>query len=113
MLALSLPVVALGMRPRRLPDGDQDVFKVTMVRDESSRMVLKLEGRLSDSWVDELARVAEAAMNDGAQVTFDLDGLSFVDVRGLTLLRGAAERGAQLTGGSTFVTALMERERRP
>ena len=76
-------------------------------------MVLKLEGRLSDAWVDELARVAGAVMNDGAHLTFDLDGLSFVDVPGVALLRGAAERGAQLTGGSTFVTALMERERRP
>lgn len=76
-------------------------------------MVLKLEGRLSDSWVDELARVADVAMNDGAQLTFDLDGLSFVDVRGVALLCGAAERGARLTGGSTFVTALMDRERRP
>ena len=76
-------------------------------------MVLKLEGRLADSWVDELARVAGIAMNDGAQVTFDLDGLSFVDVRGVALLRGAVERGARLSGGSTFVTALMEREQRP
>jgi hypothetical protein len=76
-------------------------------------MVLKLEGRLSDSWVDELERVAGAVMTDGAQLTFELDGLSFLDARGVALLRGAAERGAQLTGGSTFVTALMERERRP
>ena len=76
-------------------------------------MVLKLEGRLSDSWVDELARVAGAAMSDGAHLIFDLDGLSFVDVRGVALLHGAAKRGVQLTGGSAFVTALMERERRP
>jgi hypothetical protein len=73
-------------------------------------MVLKLEGRLSDVWVDELARVAGAAMNDGAQLTFDLDGLSFVDARGVAWLRGAVEQGARLTGGSTFVTALMERD---
>jgi ABC-type transporter Mla MlaB component len=76
-------------------------------------MVLKLEGRLSGFWVDELERVAGAAMNDGAQLTFDLDGLSFVDAGGVALLRGAAERGAQLTGGSTFVTALMDEEQRP
>lgn len=73
-------------------------------------MVLKLEGRLSDSWVDELARVAEMAGGDAAQLTFDLDGLSFADARGVALLRGAAGRGARLAGGSTFVTALMEQE---
>jgi anti-anti-sigma regulatory factor len=88
------------------------LLKVTTMTDEPGRIVLKLEGRLADWWVDELARVAAVATNSGAQVTFDLDGLSFVDVRGLALLRGAAERGARLTGGSPFVAALIEQERR-
>ena len=75
-------------------------------------MVFKLEGRLADSWVDELARVAAVAMNGGGHVTFDLEGLSFVDLRGLALLRTAVEQGAQLTGGSPFVAALINQERR-
>jgi ABC-type transporter Mla MlaB component len=79
---------------------------------EPGRIVLKLEGRLADSWVDELAQMAAVVTNDGGQLIFDLDGLSFVDVRGLALLRGAAERGAILTGGSPFVNALIDQERR-
>lgn len=71
-------------------------------------MVLRLEGRLSDSWVDELARVADLPGRDAAQLTFDLGGLSFVDARGVALLRGAAGRGVRLVGGSMFVTALIE-----
>jgi anti-anti-sigma regulatory factor len=88
------------------------LLKVTTTKDEDDRTVLKLEGRLADSWVDELARVAAAATNGGGQVIFDLQGLSFVDARGLALLRGAAERGARLTGGSPFVAALIDQERR-
>ena len=87
-------------------------MKVTTTMDQSGQTVFKLEGRLADSWVDELARVAAAATNGGAQVILDLEGLSFVDVRGLALLRGAAERGARLTGGSPFVAALIDQERR-
>jgi anti-anti-sigma regulatory factor len=87
------------------------LLKVTTTKDEGGRTVLKLEGRLADSWVDELARVAAVATNGGAQMIFDLEGLSFVDVRGLALLRGAAERGARLTGGSPFVAALIDQER--
>jgi anti-anti-sigma regulatory factor len=86
------------------------LLKVTTTMDQGGQTVLKLEGRLADSWVDELARVA--ATNGGAQVIFDLEGLSFVDVRGLALLRGAAERGARLTGASPFVAALIDQERR-
>ena len=89
------------------------MLKVTTMADEPGRIVLKLEGRLADSWVDELARVAASPTNDGVQLILDLDGLSFVDVRGLGLLRGAAERGAILTGGSPFVAALIDQERRP
>lgn len=85
------------------------MFKVT-VKNERGRMVLRLEGRLSDSWVDELARVADLSGGDAAQLTFDLDGLSFVDARGMALLRGAAGRGARLVGGSIFVRALIEQE---
>lgn len=73
-------------------------------------MVLQLEGRLADSWVDELARLADGAMHDGAALTLDLNGLSFVDDRGLALLRDAGARGARLTGASAFVAALMDGE---
>jgi anti-anti-sigma regulatory factor len=88
------------------------LFKVTTTKDAGGRTVLKLEGRLADSWVDELARVEAVATTGGAHVTFDLEGLSFVDARGLALLRSAAERGARLTGGSPFVAALIDQERR-
>ena len=89
------------------------LLKVTTMEDEGGRTVLKLEGRLTDSWVDELAQVAADLTNDDAQVIFDLGGLSFADARGLALLRVAAERGSILTGASPFVAALIDQERRP
>ena len=88
------------------------MLKVTTMKDERGRTVLRLEGRLTDSWVDELARVATVVTNAGAQVSFDLEGLSFADGRGLALLLEAAEGGVLLTGASPFVTALMNQERR-
>jgi anti-anti-sigma regulatory factor len=86
------------------------VFKVTS-ETASGGVVLKLEGRLADAWVDELARAASAAQRSGDEVTFDLGGLTFVDGRGVALLRGVAGRGARLTGGSPFIAALIELER--
>jgi anti-anti-sigma regulatory factor len=87
------------------------VFKVTAETADGGGVVLKLEGRLADACVDELARAIQAATNGAPQVTFDLDGLTFVDARGIALLRGAAQSDVQVIGGSAFITALLQLER--
>lgn len=71
-------------------------------------MVLRLEGRLADQWVDELTRAAGGLAPGEAGMTLDLNGISFVDARGVAWLRGARDRGARLIGGSSFITALIE-----
>jgi anti-anti-sigma regulatory factor len=71
-------------------------------------MVLKLEGRLADQWVDELTRASAALGSEGPGMTLDLDGLSFIDVRGIAWLHDARARGARLSGGSSFIAALIE-----
>jgi hypothetical protein len=75
---------------------------------ESGTMVLKLEGRLADQWVDELIRVAGALAPAEGPVIVELEGLSFVDARGIDWLREARRRGARLTGGSSFIDALIQ-----
>jgi anti-anti-sigma regulatory factor len=83
------------------------VFKLTTVTLGDTEAVLTLEGRLTSDWVDELARTTAAAMAHATHVTLDLSGLIFVDASGVAMLRHAAHRGARLTGGSTFITALI------
>ena len=83
------------------------MFKLTAERQQGG-LVLKLEGRLAAAWVDELARVTDGALADGAAVTLDLGGLSYADARGVAVLRQAAGLGARLAGGSAFVTALID-----
>jgi ABC-type transporter Mla MlaB component len=72
---------------------------------------MKLEGRLASAWVDELARALGNAMTEHTDVTLDLDGLSFVDTRGVALLRESVDRGARLVGGSEFIGALINEVR--
>jgi anti-anti-sigma regulatory factor len=83
------------------------VFKLTTVTIGESEAVLTLEGRLTSEWVAELARTTATAMTQATHVTLELSGLTFVDANGVAMLRDAAERGARLTGGSTFITALI------
>ena len=93
------------------PQGNH-VFKVTSDQQSGMGVTLRLEGRLRAAWVDEFAREFDTAMNGDAQVTLDLDGLSFADDRGVAVIRRAIERGARCTGGSEFISTLIQEERR-
>lgn len=87
------------------------MFKLTTDRGGGNGVTLRLEGRLAAAWVDEFERALSAARGEGAQVTIDLDGLSFADAGGVTVIRGAIEGGARLVGGSQFIGALIDQER--
>ena len=87
------------------------MFKLTTDRGRGNGVTLRLEGRLAASWVREFERALGAARSEGAQVTIDLDGLSFADAQGVTVLREAIEGGARLVGASQFIGALIEEER--
>jgi hypothetical protein len=84
------------------------VFKVTTDRERGDGLTLRLEGRLAAMWVDEFARAVDAAMNEEAHLTLDLDGLSYADARGVSVIRNAIDRGARLTGASQFIGALID-----
>ncbi len=87
------------------------MIKVTRNGEHADRVILKIEGRLAAAWVDEFARAVGAAMSEDAQITLDLGGLSFADDRGVAVIRDARDRGAQLTGASQFIGALLDGER--
>lgn len=87
------------------------MFKLTTDRGRGNGVTLRLEGRLAAAWVDEFERALGAARSEGAQVTIDLDGLSFADVKGVTVIREAIKGGVRLVGGSQFIGALIDQER--
>lgn len=70
--------------------------------------ILKLEGRLSGPWVDELDRVMAVAASPPGGVVLDLSGVTFADARGVGVLRELAERGVWLQGCSPFLTELLD-----
>ena len=73
---------------------------------------LVLEGRLTGPWVDELARSWKAltATRDARSVRVDLDGVTFIDAGGRTLLRTMHEEGATLASCSGCMTRAIVEE---
>ena len=68
-------------------------------------MVLRLEGKVSGQWVDELRRLTREILKDPAtRLVLDLAEVSFIDADGLELLHELSSRHVILRNGSLFVT---------
>lgn len=78
------------------------MLKIVTVDPGTSQAVLQLEGQLIGPWVDELRRTCDRLL-DGRAVTLDLSGVSFVERRGVELLRTLGARGVPLLHCSPFV----------
>ena len=71
--------------------------------------ILKLEGKLSGPWVDELQKCwkAIAAGTHRDAIMIDMRGVSFMDHRGQALLLRMEREGASLTECSVFIRELL------
>lgn len=72
-------------------------------------LTLRLEGRLDGPWVAVLAECWHRALPDaeGRQVRVDLNGVTFVDLRGKAQLAEMHARGAQLLAGDLEIDAIV------
>lgn len=73
-------------------------------------MTLKLEGKLAGPWVDEVRHCWTRLAEHKDRVQVDLQGLSFLDKSGATLLLQMERQGSQLVGGSAFIRYLLHPE---
>ena len=77
------------------------MLKIVTSKPAAGRAVLQLEGQLIGPWVDELERACGALPS--GDVAVDLAHVSFVERRGVELLRALAARGVPLLRCSAFV----------
>jgi anti-anti-sigma regulatory factor len=83
------------------------MFRVTPIT-EDHEVRLHVEGRLSGAAeLDVLREALAEAESHGRRVVVELSGLRFADHRAVSLLAGAAERGAKLVGCSSWLSSLI------
>jgi anti-anti-sigma regulatory factor len=79
-------------------------MKITVVESSSKGVRLRVEGRLTGRWVEELRRTCELhALNDGIRLTLDLADVSFADATGIELLKELRSRLVTLLSPSSLV----------
>ena len=85
------------------------MLRITTIAAKGSP-VLKLEGKLSGPWVDELQNswTEAAAGRRRKAIKIDMRGVSYVDHRGRSLLQHMEREGASLVECSDFIRQLLD-----
>jgi anti-anti-sigma regulatory factor len=79
-------------------------MKITVVESSSEAVRLRVEGRLTGRWVEELRRTCDLhALSGGIRLTLDLRDVSFADGEGINLLKELSIRWVTLLSPSSLV----------
>jgi anti-anti-sigma regulatory factor len=79
-------------------------MKITVVESSRDGVRLRVEGRLTGRWVEELRKTCDLhALSDGIRLTLDLADVSFADAAGIELLKELRNRLVTLLGPSSLV----------
>jgi hypothetical protein len=72
-------------------------------------VALKLEGRVTGPWVEELRRawISSTKVAGGEPINVELSGVSFVDAKGRDLLLRMQRESVDLKGASGFLRQLL------
>jgi ABC-type transporter Mla MlaB component len=80
------------------------MLKITVVESSREAVRLRVEGRVTDRWVEELRSTCDLhALGDGIRLTLDLADVSFVDAAGIELLKELRMHCVTLLSPSSFV----------
>jgi len=85
------------------------MLKVTCVAESDKSVRLKLEGRVVGEWIDVLERECKVCLGQRSELILDLSAISFVDDRGVKMLKAMQGDRVRLTGCSLFLSELLGR----
>lgn len=93
------------------------MLRIRVVDLSGGTVVLRLEGRLTGYWVEELRRTCAAhafaahnghTFSDEVQLSLELSKVSFVDAAGIALLKKLRRDGADLIRPTPFMAEQLE-----
>lgn len=84
------------------------MLRISRKAPDSSRLTLILEGRIASDWVSLLEHECSRAMQETPVLSLDLSEVTYLDLRGVDLLRRLQKRGVQLIHASSVIKDLLE-----
>ena len=87
------------------------MLRITTHEASGSSVLLKLDGKLLEPWVEELKRCASSSLAERTTLKLDLSTLVFADASGAKALMDLIDAGASLTACSGYLAALLHVEK--
>lgn len=86
------------------------MLRITEISDDGEEIVMKLEGKVIGVWVDDLKRVCLFHRDErGRAVVLDFSGVTFVEARGLGMLKDLKGDRVRIINCSPFINSLLSR----
>lgn len=83
------------------------MFRITPMSEDGQTVHLKVEGRVVGDWVPELDQVCGSCLSQNKKVVLDFTEVTFMDRRGVNVLKGLLRERVQITGASLITQALL------
>ena len=84
------------------------MLRITLVEGSRSAVTLRVEGRITGCWVEELRRACDAhTFPDPVQLSLELADVSFADAAGIALLKELRSRGVALMCTTPFMAEVL------
>ena len=88
----------------RRSSGEPAMLRITVVESSRSAVTLRVEGRITGSWVEELRRACDARdLSNEVHLSLELAEVSFTDAAGIELLKELRSRGVSLVRTNPFM----------
>ncbi len=83
------------------------MLRITPMSDDGQTVHLKVEGRVVGDWVPELDQVCGSCLSQKKKVVLDFTEVTFMDRRGVNVLKGLLRERVQITGARLIIQALL------
>jgi anti-anti-sigma regulatory factor len=83
------------------------MLKITKMEEDGTRVVLKLEGKVTEQWAALLDGECRAFLKNRKTLLLDCAGVNFVDAHGVDVLRNLRLNEVTIIGDSGIVTELL------
>ena len=83
------------------------MLRINAAAEEGEEIVLEVEGWVAGAGVELLRREGAPYLRTGYRLVLDLEGVRFLDPKGLALLEEWSGEQLELRGGSPFIRMLL------
>lgn len=92
------------------PEGTGTVLRITRIAESTTRVALRLEGRIEAQWATLLERECSSLLGYFGAVSVDLAGVVSVDRSGVDALARLHHAGVEIRGASDLLQSILEAE---